>query len=632
VVIHSDFVYTFLHRRVYENPTEKIDLRCFTYLHKEITIEPSSGNAQGKLSRFKRTFSSNVDHHEMDDEANGELMHLLLLSDLNRDDTFIFKCNTPSDQTHWVRHFERALEYRCDLISTVLPPPILKYIVSLYFLSFERLRLSAVSRHFEHLFSAPYYHHQYHYYHDALYWSQHFRTFCKLKSSKKKMSGLQSALSPSKMQQQTEEDSLSLEELQFSPSTFHLTAGHWRHLTKDDERMLKYFFIFYHEFAALHYQRLQITLSNQYQRSRSRNRSHRDGPRSSKHRHSDHRHNDRTQNGKSSSHRHRERVRNGHSDVRDMSRRYSEQSDCGSISGDVFVSEEIGEELKVLEDKYENIRLDGYDWNQFFNQWVSYPFVASLCVSCNIETLCLGATSLYDDDESMMTQFVNNAIDQKMDDAMNRQEVVYRKYNQSNFWDSGGIRWFCDIVRHSHALTSHLCTIQTLSLRDSNFSDDHLRLFCRAINSRKYGLCKPFTIRKLVLSKNKRITDGAMQLLFTTIGNKLSFLEELELNDVSITDQMAPMMVEFYREFHFNHNLIQLHTVSLLGNHFTKRGFGIMNQLFEQNIIDEDKFNDGHRKTFHLGVNGKRSDIRDALYDMRLHIVVSTINISRRDK
>merc|ERR1712087_264024 len=103
------------------------------------------------------------------------------------------------------------------------------------------------------------------------------------------------------------------------------------------------------------------------------------------------------------------------------------------------------------------------------------------------------------------------------------------------------------------------------------------------------------------------ITDSSMQLLFTTIGNKLSYLEELELNDVSVTDKVAPVLLDFYREFHCNHNLVQLYSISLLGNRFTRRGFDVMNRLFEDKIIDESKFRGGENKTFHLGVNGKRS-------------------------
>lgn len=440
-------------------------------------------------------------------------------------------------------------------------------------------------------------------------------------------------------------DAVSLEELQFSPTSFHLTARDWRHLTKDDELELKYFLIFYHEFAAMNYQRVQSSqsdLTDAHYRSRSRIRMHRDGPRSSKHR--KHRHSD-TMSLRTSFReklRHREALRNGHQrsksgmvhdlNVRDKSRRHSQDHQGFDDDGDCeqWVSEEIAEELKALEDKYENIRLDGYDSNKFFNRWVSYPFVSSLCVSCNIQTLCIGANSFYDDDQSMMTQFVNNAIDQKV---MTQTLAAHRKYNQSNFWDSGGIQWFCDVIRHSYAFISHLSSIHTISLRDSNFTDRHLRLFCRALNSRKYGMSKPFTIRKLVLSKNGGISDHSMQLLFTTIGNKLCFLEELELNECNLTDQIAPMLLDFYREFHLNHNLVQLYSVSMLGNQFTKRGFDVMNRLFVDHIVDETRFVDGQRKTFHLGVNGKKSDVRGGSpYDMRLHIVVSSINISRRDR
>lgn len=152
MVIHSDYVYTFLRRQVYINPTERIDLRCFTFLSKEIAIEPSSHQSRSKLSKFKR-FSSGSDASQREG-GNGEVMHLILLSDLNRDETFVFKTESQWEQTRWIYSFERALEYRCNLISTLLPPPILKYVVSLYFLSFERLRLATLSRHFQHLFSA----------------------------------------------------------------------------------------------------------------------------------------------------------------------------------------------------------------------------------------------------------------------------------------------------------------------------------------------------------------------------------------------------------------------------------------------------------------------------------------------
>merc|ERR1711983_676952 len=113
-----------------------------------------------------------------------------------------------------------------------------------------------------------------------------------------------------------------------------------------------------------------------------------------------------------------------------------------------------------------------------------------------------------------------------------------------------------------------------------------------------------------------------MKLLFTTIGNKLRYLEELELNDLGITDNIANIMYDFYKHFHFHYNVIQLYSISLLGNLFTYKGFKTMNKLFEDDIIDETKFIDGRHKVFHIGVNGRKTDMKDFKFDMRLHVVI----------
>eukprot|EP01084_Bolivina_argentea_P120114 212915_1 len=54
VVIQSHFIYTFPDRRIYDVPTEIIDLRNFTYLSKERCFEEVSNIAQQKFADFKR--------------------------------------------------------------------------------------------------------------------------------------------------------------------------------------------------------------------------------------------------------------------------------------------------------------------------------------------------------------------------------------------------------------------------------------------------------------------------------------------------------------------------------------------------------------------------------------------------
>ena len=288
------------------------------------------------------------------------------------------------------------------------------------------------------------------------------------------------------------------------------------------------------------------------------------------------------------------------------------------------VTEEIIDELKELDTKYENIRLDGYEWNEFFNKWISYPFIESLFVSCNIQTLHIGAANFYDESSSMMTQIVNNAIDLNITRSMNFQMKTMQEYNQSTFWDRAGLDWFSDIIKHSYALTSHLSTIRNISLRDSNLTDSHLIALCDAINSNKSY--KSLTIRKLNLSKNFNLTDDSMKYLFITIADNLQYLEELELNDLSITDKIAKIMIDFYVDYHHLHNQTQLYSISLLGNFFSFDGFKELNTLFERELIDKSKFIDGHRKIFHIGVNGRNQDMKRFKFDHRLHIVVANTN------
>ena len=690
-MIQSDFVYTFASKQDYENPTEIIDLRYFTYLSKEETFEEPPNMAQQKFQSLKRRFSTkamieekyNINNYNNNEEKEKEKepIYLILLSDLNNDDTFTFKCDSKSLQTHWIYSFERALEYKSNLLQNIIPSDIIKYIISLYFLSFERLRLSQISCFFNQLFNAQHYNCQYHYYCDAKYWSQHFNKMIKQqkidKNNNKNNNNNNNKYKNNYIydyDQEENKENISIEELQFNPASFHLSSTQWNRLTKNEKFQLKYFFVFYHEFSALNYQRIQkkqSSLSTYYIRSRSKNRSYKRNKDNNK---------DRTKHKKSKaklSHRsifennddddqnnnnHKQRenkfvnIKDSNNDIynsndlilhyniRDKSRRHSEddlsgmESDTSTISsicGDYeVVSEEIIEELNKLELKYENIRLDGYEWNNFFNKWIKYPFIKSLFVNCNIQTLYVGATSFYDESASMMTQLANNAIDLKLENNRknSRFEYIDHRYNQSKFWQNGGIEWFCDIIKYSYSFTSYLSTIRVLSLRDSNFTDYHLKLFCQAINSRKYESSKSLTINKLVLSKNHLLTDKTMNLLFTTIGNKLQKLEELEINDIGITDKISNVLLDFYTDFHYNYNKVELYSISMLGNLFTMNGFKIMNKLFENDIIDETKFIGGKNKIFHLGVNGRKNYINNNKnnerieFDMRLHIVIANIN------
>eukprot|EP01084_Bolivina_argentea_P275117 469098_1 len=285
IVTHSHYIYTFSHKGIYENPTEIIDLRNFTYLSRETTYEEPTNKAQKTFANFKKKFSLNSHNNynkilQIPDEKTViEPSYLILLSDLNADETFIFKCNTLSLQSHWIYSLERALEYKCNLIQNIIGSELIKYIVSLYFLSYERLLLSTISRYFNQLFNYKNYNFQYHYYHDAIYWSKHFKSFIKIQYQKKNIKELYI---------EHKQNKLSLEDQQFGLSSFHLSSNDWAKFTKDERLQLKYFFIFYHEFSALNYQKKQTELSTHYininstNRSRKRNRSYRKSNKSKK--------------------------------------------------------------------------------------------------------------------------------------------------------------------------------------------------------------------------------------------------------------------------------------------------------------------------------------------------------------
>ena len=688
IVINGPFIYTFICKKIYINPTEVIDLRYFTYLSKEDAFEEPQTGAQQKFANFKKRFSfklSDGQGLEDDDEEKKEPIYLILLSDLNNDETFTFKSTSKEIQTHWIYSFERALEYKSNLIQTIIPTDIIKYIVSLYFYSYERIKLSQISTFFYQLFSYQNYNVQYHYYGDAKYWTQHFSEMIKQQINDKKNNDRNRQKIKSRRSlmfkyedEEEKKQNMSLEELQFNEASFHLSSVQWNRMTKIERNQLKYFFILYHEFSAFLYQRIQkkqSDLGTEYVfRSRSRNRSYRrKKDRSSKIENkeppllmpststsSPPKAISRNRNYRKERNGHHQKYANTfvnikefdnnkneksssmslHYNVRDKSRRWSGddididsdtsitstasiKSAISSVCDDnEFISEDIIEELNKLDLKYENIRLDGYDWNKFFNKWVKYPFIKTLYIHCNIQTLHIGAASFYDEESSMITQLANNAIDLKIENNRknSRLDYINHKYEQAAFWDNGGIKWLYDIIKYSYSFTSFLSTIRVLSLRDSNFGDKHLKLFCSAINSRRYESSKSLTLKKLILSKNFGITDATMNVLFTTIGNKLQNLEELELNDLGISDKIAYVLLDFYTDFHYNYNNVQLSSISLLGNPFTVNGFKIMNKLFENDIIDETKFIG--RKVFHLGVNGRKNDIVNNNFDMRLHIVV----------
>ena len=276
VVIQSDYVYTFEYRQRYENPTEIISLKTFTDLSKQISFTEPSNISQTKFAKFKKKFKLNKNEQQQSDEKKEEPMYLILVSDLNNDQTFIFKAYSQKSQTDWIYSLERSLEYRSNLLQNIIPSDIIKYIVSLYFLSFERIKLSQISPYFQQLFSAKNYNVQYHYYHDAIYWSNHFRAFCKSQYTKKQKIESKTILEYNFDEEIKNE--MSLEERQFNESAFHLSSKDWSRFTKNERFQLKYFFIFYHEFSALNYQRIKkrkSDLDSVYIRSRAKNRSYR---------------------------------------------------------------------------------------------------------------------------------------------------------------------------------------------------------------------------------------------------------------------------------------------------------------------------------------------------------------------
>merc|ERR1712190_190953 len=107
------------------------------------------------------------------------------------------------------------------------------YVVSLYFLSFERIQLANISPFFHQLFCAKHYNVHYHYYHDAVYWSTHFAPFCKVKQQKQQKS----------LQIYEDNEDISRTNGQFAESALHLSSKNWSRFTKNERFQLKFFLI-----------------------------------------------------------------------------------------------------------------------------------------------------------------------------------------------------------------------------------------------------------------------------------------------------------------------------------------------------------------------------------------------------
>mmetsp|Transcript_1461 Transcript_1461/g.2822 ORF Transcript_1461/g.2822 Transcript_1461/m.2822 type:complete len:269 (-) Transcript_1461:96-902(-) len=257
-----------------------------------------------------------------------------------------------------------------------------------------------------------------------------------------------------------------------------------------------------------------------------------------------------------------------------------------------------------------------------FHCWISKRYSDALYVNCGIETLCFGADNFFDENTSIMTQLLNNAID----DHQTQTDAQRFYFQEPNFWNNGGITWLCDILRYSYALSTHLCTIRVLSFRDSRFNDSHLKMFCAAINSRSYQSSKSLTISKLIFSKNRGLSDRTMGILFTTIGNRLQYLENLELNQIGVTDHISRVLLDFYTDFHFNYDKVRLRCISLLGNALSVNALKTMNKLFEDHIIDENKlWAHGTKQPFEIMVNGSKEDAQQCTFDPRLKIVIANM-------